>query len=252
MRYDSPELRRQLAADYVLGTMPRRARRRFERLVAEDRQLAQAVAFWAERLSPLDDATPEMAPPASVWHAVDQRTAEPPPSPAIAEGAPAISESAPAIAESAAAKSLAAALAFWRGLALAAAAAAAVVVIYFVGFAGRAPAPVVVAVLETTGGTPGWVAITGPGPGEVSFATVTPRAEAKPHAFELWGIAGGGAPRRLGLLPPDPGRTATLRLAQLPAEGGVLAVSLEPPGGSPTGAPTGPVLYQGRILARPP
>ena len=28
-----------------------------------------------------------------------------------------------------------------------------------------------------------------------------------------------------------------------------LAVSLEPPGGSPTGKPTGPVLYQGRLLA---
>ena len=32
---------------------------------------------------------------------------------------------------------------------------------------------------------------------------------------------------------------------------GVLAVSLEPSGGSPTGLPTGPVLYQGRILAAP-
>jgi anti-sigma-K factor RskA len=110
----------------------------------------------------------------------------------------------------------------------------------------------VVAVLETSGGTPGWVAVTGPGPGEVSFAAVTPQAEAKPHAFELWGIAGGAAPRPLGLLPPDPDRTTTLRLAQLPAPGGVLAVSLEPPGGSPTGAPTGPVLYQGKVLGRAP
>jgi anti-sigma-K factor RskA len=245
MRYDSPELRRQLAADYVLGTMPRRARRRLDRLLAEDRQLAQAVAFWAERLSPLDDATPETAPPASVWRAVDQRTAEPHPSPAIAE-------SPLAVAESAAANSLSAALAFWRGLALAAAAAAAAVVIYFAGFAGRAPAPVVVAVLESSGGTPGWVAITGPRPGEVSFAAVTPRGEATTHAFELWGIAGGGAPRPLGLLPPDPGHTTTVQLARLPAQGGVLAVSLEPPGGSPTGAPTGSVLYEGKMLARPP
>jgi len=32
-------------------------------------------------------------------------------------------------------------------------------------------------------------------------------------------------------------------LTNIPA----LAVSLEPPGGSPTGAPTGPVLYSGSI-----
>jgi anti-sigma-K factor RskA len=32
----------------------------------------------------------------------------------------------------------------------------------------------------------------------------------------------------------------------------VLAVSLEPPGGSPTGSPTGPVLYQGKVLTQPP
>jgi len=30
--------------------------------------------------------------------------------------------------------------------------------------------------------------------------------------------------------------------------GVVMAVSIEPPGGSPTGAPTGPVVYTGSIL----
>jgi len=33
------------------------------------------------------------------------------------------------------------------------------------------------------------------------------------------------------------------------AAGTVLAVSLEPQGGSPTGQPTGPVLFQGKVLA---
>jgi anti-sigma-K factor RskA len=41
-------------------------------------------------------------------------------------------------------------------------------------------------------------------------------------------------------------------MAQLPPPGGVLAVSLEPAGGSPTGLPTGPVLYQGKVLIRSP
>ena len=37
--------------------------------------------------------------------------------------------------------------------------------------------------------------------------------------------------------------TPDVALANVPA----LAVSLEPAGGSPTGAPTGPVLYSGKI-----
>jgi anti-sigma-K factor RskA len=49
-------------------------------------------------------------------------------------------------------------------------------------------------------------------------------------------------------LPQHSGDTLTLRAAQLPPPGGVLAVSLEPPGGSPSGAPTGPVLYQGKMI----
>jgi anti-sigma-K factor RskA len=58
-------------------------------------------------------------------------------------------------------------------------------------------------------------------------------------------------PRPLGLiaegaLSVDLGPLAARALAS-----GVLAVSLEPAGGSPTGSPTGPVLYQGRILAAP-
>ncbi len=35
-------------------------------------------------------------------------------------------------------------------------------------------------------------------------------------------------------------------------EGALLAVSLEPPGGAPTGLPTGPVVYQGAIFAMDP
>jgi anti-sigma-K factor RskA len=30
---------------------------------------------------------------------------------------------------------------------------------------------------------------------------------------------------------------------------GVIAVSVEPPGGSPSGQPTGPVIYTGKLIA---
>ena len=59
----------------------------------------------------------------------------------------------------------------------------------------------------------------------------------------------GSAPKSLGVI-PDSGvgrvalpATPDVSLANVPA----LAVSLEPAGGSPTGAPTGPVLYSGKV-----
>ncbi len=229
MRY--PELRERLAAEYVLGTMPVRARRRFERLMTADPAVARIVGDWADRLSPLDQLTPAEEPPAHLWRAVERRVG----------GAPAAPARWRQWFDS---------LAFWRGLAFAGSLAAAALAIYLAVFPRPIP-PTVVAVLAGHGGETGWVAVTGPKSGEVSFSAVTPPAEVKPHAFELWGIAG-GPPRSLGLLPQQSGNAVTLRAGRLPPPGGVLAVSLEPTGGSPTGSPTGPVLYQGKVLIRAP
>jgi anti-sigma-K factor RskA len=52
------------------------------------------------------------------------------------------------------------------------------------------------------------------------------------------------APRSLGVLPAA-GRQATL--PAVPAPGTALSVTLEPSGGSPTGAPTGRVVYAGTL-----
>jgi anti-sigma-K factor RskA len=38
--------------------------------------------------------------------------------------------------------------------------------------------------------------------------------------------------------------------ASLAPAGAVLAISVEPAGGSPTGQPTGPVRYKGEVLPR--
>ncbi len=63
--------------------------------------------------------------------------------------------------------------------------------------------------------------------------------------YELWLIVGDGAPVSLGLI-EDATTTRTLDRLE---PGAVLAVSLEPTGGSTTGAPTGPVLITGVIEA---
>jgi anti-sigma-K factor RskA len=234
MRYDDPELREQLAAEYVLGTMPSRSRRRFERLMAGDLALARTVAAWADRLAPLDATAPAEEPPSRVWRAVEAR---------IAAGA------TPRAPE----HRWFASLAFWRGLSIVASTAAAALIIYIAAFPGRTgpPIPAVVAVLADQSGEPSWIAIAGPQKGEVSVSAVRPQAEDTRHSFELWSIAG-GAPRPLGLLRPQSGNAAIIRAVQLPPPGDLLAVSLEPQGGSPTGLPTGPVLSRGKVLLRLP
>jgi len=234
MRYDNRELRERLAAEYILGTLPNRSRRRFERLIAEDPALATVVAHWADRLAPLDTAAPPEEPPARVWRAVEART--------TLRAAPA-----------AVAHRWPASLAFWRGLAVAACSAAAALIVYITVShpLGGPPAPTVVAVLADQSGDPDWIAIAGPQHGEVSVSAVRAQAEDPRHSFELWAIAG-GAPRPLGLLRPQSGSAVVISAARLPPPGEVLAVSLEPPDGSPTGLPTGPVLSQGKVLLTSP
>ncbi len=63
--------------------------------------------------------------------------------------------------------------------------------------------------------------------------------------LELWAAAGTGAPRSLGLISAS--GASVFGRTRLPEGTDHLAVSLEPPGGSPTGAPTGPVLYVGKL-----
>ncbi len=131
---------------------------------------------------------------------------------------------------------------FWQAttagsLALAAALAAFMLV--------RQPAPPLMAVLAPmTGGAPVLIATAGP----AGALTVRPSGAVSVPSdrdLELWALAEGETkPRPLGVLPAS-GRRLTAALAPNTQ----LLVSLEPRGGSPTGLPTGPVLYGGRLLA---
>ena len=223
MTYSDPKLRDLLAGDYVLGLMPARAKARFERLMAADAALTRLVAEWSERLAPIDEAAKPVTPPARVWRAIEAKTA----------------------ARPAPRANLLESLAFWRGLAGAAAVVAAALVLYIA--VGRAP-ETVVAVLADSSGTPAFIA-TRTTRDEVSVAPVRPQSLEAQKSFELWAIAG-GPPKPLGLVSAKPGQSLVVPASALAAGGTVLAVSLEPEGGSPTGLPTGPVLFQGRVLAQ--
>jgi anti-sigma-K factor RskA len=73
MNYSRPELGERLAADYVLGLMPARARQRFERAMAGDATLSASTAFWSERLGSLEAMSMDETPPAYIWRRIEQR-----------------------------------------------------------------------------------------------------------------------------------------------------------------------------------
>lgn len=62
-----------LAAEYVLGTLHGRARRRFERRLADSAALRAAVAGWERRLGKLTALAKPEAPPDAVWRDIERR-----------------------------------------------------------------------------------------------------------------------------------------------------------------------------------
>ena len=65
-----PELRRLLAAEYVLGNLRGPMRRRFERLREEDAAYCDEADAWERKLAGLVDLLPGVEPPPQVWERV--------------------------------------------------------------------------------------------------------------------------------------------------------------------------------------
>jgi anti-sigma-K factor RskA len=114
-------------------------------------------------------------------------------------------------------------------------------------------APLVIVLQATPSADPGGNAFVASVSGD-GRALVTrplqPVAVQPDRVLELWSVPPEGVPRSLGLISAQ-GVTVLSRerLPKTLLEGGTdaLAVSVEPPGGSPTGVPTGPVVYAGKL-----
>jgi anti-sigma-K factor RskA len=74
MNYDHPPLLEKLAAEYVLGTMSMRVRRRFTQHLHNSYAAQRAVAHWHQNLTPLHTAIAPIEPQASVWKAISRKT----------------------------------------------------------------------------------------------------------------------------------------------------------------------------------
>jgi anti-sigma-K factor RskA len=136
-------------------------------------------------------------------------------------------------------------LGFWRGAGLLAMAATAALALY-VGLVPT-PGPSYIAVLIDANKTPILVAKFDAETSRLSVRSLQAPAADPAHSRELWMVAGGNAPRSLGLL-GDSETTVTLPADQAAAlTKAILAISLEPPGGSPNGSPT-EVLFTGAVV----
>ena len=218
-----------LAASYALGTMPARARARLAHVARTDTVVAATIRTWEQRLSPFAEAAPPITPPPRVWKRI-----------ALRLGLDAVrpSERAPWWSR----------LGLWRGLAVASFVAVVALGTTLWMQQQRADEPIVV-VLAGQDARPALVATLDRNSRVMTVKTVGGAPVPADRALELWMLPEGAAPRSLGVLPPSGVGRVTLpalpdvALANVPA----LAVSLEQPGGSTTGAPQGPVLYTGRV-----
>jgi anti-sigma-K factor RskA len=230
-------LREMLAAEYTLGTLKGGARRRLESWLADDAALRFAISEWQDRLNPMSEfATPEQPSP-EVWRAISKQIGL-------------------KKAEQRSRKSfwlgLREDLNFWRGLGMTSTALATVLIAVLLT---RQPevtapqAPMFVATLTNEQAQP-IALVTGDAHNhKMVIKVLTRQAVAEDKSLELWAVPKDGAPRSLGLIAADGTVTLPMPAGSTPDSIPLLAVTLEPKGGSPNpNGPTGPIVFKGAWL----
>ncbi len=230
MNYNDPVLLDRLASEYVLGTLHGRARRRFEKLLMELPNARLLVWRWEQHINAMALRLPAVHPPAHVWRQIEKRIATDRPTP----------------------KSYAFELGIWRSVAAFVALAMVTIFTYF----GLPPYkaefdPEYVAVFQNEFSKPVWVVNADLDTNAMSVQTVAAQDISTDQVFELWMLEPEKDPVSLGLLPTVGEARLTLNQQQQAVfqRSQSLAVSLEPAGGSPTGLPTGPVLFVAEVVA---
>ncbi len=218
-----PKLADVLAGSYVLGTLRGRARRRFAQMLQSSPWLAARVAEWEDTLMPLSLRSQPLPPPRSLWQAI---AAELP------------TRVSPNKAQAWWQK-----LGVWRGLTAGFALALVLLLLW-----PAPPSMPYVAVLNNRSGQAVWMLHANTH--HMDLVTLRSMPLPTDKSLQLWAIVPGEKPISMGLLPVRPGHTPVLPVPDHLNMQSVrlIAVTMEPAGGSPTGQPTGAILYKAEIL----
>jgi len=255
MNYDNGELIEQLSAEYVLGTLQGKARNRFERLIVESFRIRLAVWSWECQLNPLGKFAPEIKAPKQIWPSIRAQLN--------------FSRKNNSAEQKSRVKIIKL-LNFWRAWGLTTSVACAIFAVVFTTniattIDSAASSSIAnstatnsrtgidhVAVFSSGQAEPQWLVSFDFDTGSLNAKALNVTAIEASQAFELWLLPeAGAAPRSLGLLPvaqEESNYQIPQALIELLKSASGLAISLEPDGGSPTGAPTGPVLFQSPLL----
>lgn len=203
----APEGDDMLAAEYVLGTLPLPDRLALQRRLRDDPAFAARVAAWEDRLSALNDDYTE-APAPDLLSAIEARLFG---SPAPRRGG----------------------VRLWFGALSGGIVALALIAFLMIGLP-RSQGPTFVATLGTADQAVVFAAAYDPATGTLTVTRTAGPGPAAGHDYQLWSIGADGVPKPLGLV------SAPMDTQNIPglAPGIVLAVSIEPTGGSPNGKPT--------------
>jgi anti-sigma-K factor RskA len=229
----NPRLRDRLAAEYVLGTMRGAARARFQGLLKYDPGLRRLVAEWEAHLTPMAVAAGEIAPPARLWQRIASRTGM-----------------------RASGSTWWASLAFWRTCTVATTAAVLALAVYVAILPTPEPPIATVAVMSDDQSRPGmvvsWPQLRDARSPHIRVRIIQEKPTIPPDAsWQLWILPKAkAAPIPLALVGQEPMQTIRIDRAQVKGvwQSWGLALSVEPRGGSPTGSPTGPVLFKGQCV----
>ncbi|WP_213762492.1 anti-sigma factor [Caballeronia sp. dw_19] len=248
-----PGLVDQLAAEYAVGVLRGGSRRRFEAISQHDPAIRLAVETWRLRLTAMNELGAAVAPPPEIWPAIERRlnlvNAR---RDATAGSVPPVSRPKPNWFEN---------LSFWRGWSIAATAIAAIALVVSIrelSTVAPVPAPVpapqvaqeprigYVATLADQQSNARMLVTWDDRTSEVTVRRLSGSSDPSDKSMQLWGLPKQGHPVSLGVLPV--GGTARFKAASVNAYP-MLAVSVEPVGGSPNpNGPSGPVVYTGKVI----
>jgi anti-sigma-K factor RskA len=221
------------AAEYALGTLDASDRATLAARRLREPDLDEAILAWEARLAPLAEAVPEIEPPRDLLPAIEARIRGASPE---APGNGAIVELERSIRR-------------WRAMAIAASLFAGVLAIGFIAReTSRRSAPhEYVAILQKDAASPAFAVTVNLDKQELTVRPVA--AQAPPgKSYELWLIDSKLGARSLGVIGDTPRGASLSAYAPAVVADATYAVTVEPPGGSPTGQPSGAPVFVGKLI----